>query len=227
MSSHAKRKALVEAEKKAAELFTVIEKRKVIQPGKTEVQINRQIFDIAEELFGIQQYWHKRIVRAGKNTLLPYKDNPPNLMVQEDDILFLDFGPVFEEWEADLGRTYVLGEDPDKLKLKQDIEEAWHEGKAWFDAQEDVTCEALYKYCQEMAEKRGWEYGGPIAGHLIGHFPHQMIYGKDRENYIMPGNDRLMKTPFQDQELPPNWILEIHFVDREKEIGGFFEQLLT
>jgi len=24
-----------------------------------------------------------------------------------------------------------------------------------------------------------------------------------------------------------NWILEIHFIDKEKEIGGFFEQLLT
>jgi len=24
-----------------------------------------------------------------------------------------------------------------------------------------------------------------------------------------------------------DWILEIHFVDEEKEIGGFFEQLLT
>ena len=23
------------------------------------------------------------------------------------------------------------------------------------------------------------------------------------------------------------WILEIHFIDKEKEIGGFFEQLLT
>ena len=24
-----------------------------------------------------------------------------------------------------------------------------------------------------------------------------------------------------------NWILEIHFVDRKKQIGGFFEQLLV
>jgi len=24
-----------------------------------------------------------------------------------------------------------------------------------------------------------------------------------------------------------HWILEIHFVDKEKEIGGFFEQLLA
>jgi Xaa-Pro dipeptidase len=24
-----------------------------------------------------------------------------------------------------------------------------------------------------------------------------------------------------------HWILEIHFVDREREIGGFYEELLT
>jgi hypothetical protein len=24
-----------------------------------------------------------------------------------------------------------------------------------------------------------------------------------------------------------HWILEIHFVDRDREIGGFYEQLLT
>ena len=24
-----------------------------------------------------------------------------------------------------------------------------------------------------------------------------------------------------------NWILEIHFINKEKEIGGFFEQLLA
>ena len=39
-------------------------------------------------------------------------------MINENDILFLDFGPIFEDWEADYGRTYVLGKDPLKLKLK-------------------------------------------------------------------------------------------------------------
>ena len=29
------------------------------------------------------------------------------------------------------------------------------------------------------------------------------------------------------QGRPRNWILEIHFIDRERQIGGFFEQLLT
>jgi hypothetical protein len=33
-----------------------------------------------------------RIVRAGRNTLAPYDENPPDLTVGEDDILFLDLG---------------------------------------------------------------------------------------------------------------------------------------
>ena len=41
------------------------------------------------------------------------------------DIVFLDFGPIFEEWEADYGRTYVLGNDSLKKKLANDIEIAW------------------------------------------------------------------------------------------------------
>ena len=52
----------------------------------------------------------------GRNTLHPYKSNPENLLLKEDDILFIDFGPVFEDWEADFGRTYVKGP---KLKLNQ------------------------------------------------------------------------------------------------------------
>jgi hypothetical protein len=36
--------------------------------------------------------------------------------------VFFDFGPVFEEWEADVGRTYVIGNDSLKHKLKKDIE---------------------------------------------------------------------------------------------------------
>ncbi len=52
--------------------------------------------------------WHKRIARAGRNTPLPYKENPPDFQIQDDDIVFFDFGPVFEEWEADFGRTFIL-----------------------------------------------------------------------------------------------------------------------
>src|ERR1700733_7149967 len=92
---------LMEAENIAIELFKTVESRKLITPGKSEQQLNVEIFKLAEELFGIEKHWHKRIVRSGANTLLPYKEDPPNLLLQENDILFFDFGPIVEDWEAD------------------------------------------------------------------------------------------------------------------------------
>ena len=120
---------LEDAEAKANQLFQKIDERGIIVPLKTEKEINTEIFNLAAELYGIEKYWHKRIVRTGENTLKPYDENPPDLIVQEDDILFLDFGPIFEDWEADFGRTYVVGTDPYKLILKNDIEKAWYEAK--------------------------------------------------------------------------------------------------
>jgi Xaa-Pro dipeptidase len=43
--------------------------------------------------------------------------NPPDRVIDPDDIAFADFGPIFEDFEADLGRTYVLGTDPVKHRL--------------------------------------------------------------------------------------------------------------
>lgn len=223
--NHTKSK-LIEAEKIAQQLFDAIEERQLIVHGKSEKDLNEEIFNLAEELFGIQKYWHKRIVRCGVNTLVPYDDNPPDLIIQEDDILFLDFGPIFEEWEADFGRTYVLGNDPLKHKLKNDIELAWHEAKNWFNKQTKLTGAEFHQYIIELANKYGWDYGGQLAGHLIGHFPHERLEPKNYGLYVHPENPNDMFLPDANGN-KREWILEIHFVDREKQIGGFFEQLLT
>jgi Xaa-Pro aminopeptidase len=84
-------------------------------------------------------------VRAGRNTLAPYDENPPDLIVQNDDIVFLDLGHVFEEWEADFGRTYVVGDDPLKHKLCRDIEEAFVKEHP------DITAAELYGFAQLVA----------------------------------------------------------------------------
>lgn len=217
---------LIHAENIAQQLFNDIEDRKLIKPGKSENDVNEEIFKLADELYGIKKYWHKRIVRSGVNTLSPYDDNPPNLIIQEDDILFLDFGPILEEWEADFGRTYVIGADPHKHKLKNDIELAWHEAKDWFDEKEKLTGAEYWNYLVELAKKYGYTYGGQLAGHLIGHFPHERLDPKDYGLYVHPENPNDMFLPDVNGN-KREWILEIHFVDRERKIGGFFEQLLT
>ena len=217
---------LEEAEAKANQLFQKIEERGIIAPFKTEKEINTEIFNLASELFGIEKYWHKRIVRAGENTLKPYAENPPDLIVQEDDILFLDFGPIFEDWEADFGRTYILGNDPFKLKMKNDIEKAWYETKEWFDKQTALTGSEFFNYAVETAKRYGWTFGGSIAGHLIGHFPHERLEPENYGLYVHKDNHNDMFL-LDANGNKRHWILEIHFVDTEKKIGGFFEQLLA
>ena len=219
-------KNLVEAEKKAQQLFNEIENKNILIAGNSENRINELIFELAFNMFGIKKYWHKRIVRCGENTLYPYNENPENLILKKDDILFLDFGPIFEEWEADFGRTYVVGNNPLKKKLKNDIEKAWYEGKKHFNSKTKITGAQLYSYCNGLAKKYGWEFGGEIAGHIIGQYPHEKLEKEDKTNYIHPENHSNMFDLNKKGE-KKNWILEIHFVDEKKEIGGFFEQLLA
>ena len=220
------RQNLIEAEEKALNLFKEIESRELISSGKYEKDLNREIFNLAYEMYGIKKYWHKRIVRAGVNTLKPYNETPENLMIQNDDILFIDFGPIFDEWEADFGRTYVLGDDQNKHKLKMDISSAWYDCKYYYDLNKNLTGAELYDYALLTAKKYGWEFGGEIAGHLIGHFPHEKLDKEDKTNYIHPEN-KVMLSEKDRSGNSRDWILEIHFIDRDLKIGGFFEQLMT
>lgn len=214
------------AQDKAARLFDEVEARGLIRAGIPESQLNQEIYDLAMEMYGISRYWHKRIVRAGANTLLPYADNPPDHTIGEDDILFLDLGPVFEEYEADFGRTFVIGTDPAKLRMRDDVANAFAEGKRYFKANPEITASELYAYAVSLAERYGWEFGGPIAGHLIGQFPHERIAEDKITLYVHPGSNLRMRST-DDQGRSRHWILEIHFVDRKRQIGGFFEELLT
>lgn len=216
---------LKKAEDIALKLFAEIEKRGLIQSGKTEEQLNDEVYELSQTLLGTKRHWHRRIVRSGKNTLLPYRENPPNLMIQDDDILFFDFGPILDKWEADLGRTYVLGDDPLKLKLKSDVETIWYGAKKWFDEHQDCTGAELFDHVMKLTKENGWEFGGEIAGHIIGEFPHENLDPKTYDLYVHPENPKQLKKAINGKRR--DWILEIHLVDREREIGGFFEQLLT
>jgi len=218
--------ALLDAQTKAQDLFAEVQARGLIRPGVRESEINAAVYALAAQMYGVTRHWHKRIVRAGRNTLAPYDENPPDLTVAEDDIVFLDLGPIFEEWEADFGRTYVVGNDPRKHKLCHDIQEAFAKGKRYFQERPDITCAELYEYARHLASEAGWEYGGPIAGHLIGIFPHEKIAGDKITLYVHPKNPNRMRT-LDGNARKRHWIFEIHFVDRALGIGGFYEELLT
>jgi Xaa-Pro aminopeptidase len=218
---------LILAEQKAKALFKIVEERNLIVAGKTEKQLCNEILQIAKEDFGVENHWGKKIVRTGVNTLQPYIAEACDLIIKDDDILFFDFHPVFEGWEADLGRTYVLGNDPLKHKIKQDVEKAWHQGNAWYAKQEKLTGAQFFDYAVGLAKSYGYEFGNAIAGHIIGKYPHEQ---PDDPNDLCldvhPDNHQDILQRDKDGN-KRHWMLELHFIDRKNNIGAFFEQLLT
>jgi Xaa-Pro aminopeptidase len=216
---------LLDAQDKAAQLFDEIERRAMIRPGVGERQLSDEIRDLAAEMFGVTRHWHRRIVRAGENTLQPFKEHPPDRVIATDDIAFLDLGPIFEEWEADFGRTFVLGDDPEKKAVCDALPRVWQAGRDYFARRPDVTGAELFDHVVGAAGAEGFEWGSRLAGHLLGEFPHKKIAGTGVEWYIMPGSDKPMRR-MDPRGHVCHWILEIHLVDRGRGFGGFYEQLL-
>ncbi|QTI68400.1 M24 family metallopeptidase [Gordonia polyisoprenivorans] len=216
---------LLDAQAKAEQLFAEITERGMIRPGVGERELSNEIRDLAADMFGVTRHWHKRIVRAGENTLQTYRANPPDHILTDDEILFLDFGPIFEEWEADFGRTFVLGDDPTKHALRASLSQVWEAGREHFRTHPYITGAQLYDRVVELSREAGWEFGGDIAGHLVGEFPHESIDAAEIESYIAPGSDGPMRrTDRAGRQC--HWILEVHLVTPDRRFGGFCEELL-
>lgn len=216
---------LREAQSMARQLFDAIDETGLIRPGISERDLSDAIKSLAADLLGVERHWHKRVIRAGSNALLPYHANPPLRVIEADDIVYADLGPIFGEWEADFGRTYVLGDDPDKCRLRDTLPVVFAAGRAHFEATPDITGEQLFEFMVDEGHRHGWSWGGTIAGHLVGEFPHELAEGDEDYSRITPGNDRPMRGVDRSGKIR-HWILEVHLIDREREIGGFYEELL-
>jgi Xaa-Pro dipeptidase len=226
MTTDTRLAALLAAERQADELLAAIESGQLVRPGRSETDVDNDIYVLAERSFGVKKHWHKRIVRAGPNTVRVFAENPPVRVIEADDTVFVDLGPVFDEWEADVGRTYVMGDDPDKHRLCQDLPKVFDSLKAHFDTHPDVTGAELYAHAHRCAEDAGWLFGGAIAGHIVGEFPHAHIPG-DKDLYrASPANLERMRAPDALGQTK-FWILEVHLVDSTRSWGGFYERILV
>lgn len=220
------RASLLEAEARGMALFDAIERAGFVAPGRSEREVDADIYALAERDFGVKVHWHKRVVRAGPNTICTFYDDPPVRLIGPDDIVYLDLGPVFADWEADIGRSYALGDDPDRQRLVADLPRLFDVVKARYEVSPDITGAELYAFAQKAADDAGWLFGGTIAGHIVGEFPHaQRVPGDRALHRIAPGNDKRMRDPDGNGD-ERHWILEIHLIDKMRTFGGFYERLL-
>jgi len=217
--------ALHAAQSRAAALFRAIEERRLVRPGETEESVSRAIFDLAASELGVEKHWHRRVIRSGPHTRMLFRELPPDRTIEEDDIVSLDLGVVFDDLEADFGRTYVLGDDPEKARIAGDLAVIFRECQELYARTPAITGRELFAHVCAASKAGGWTFGGEHAGHLIGAFPFSRAERDHARNRIRPDNEWPMHAPGPNGE-PRHWILEVHLLDPTGAFGGFFEELI-
>jgi hypothetical protein len=220
-----RRAALEAAETRALQMFAAIEAAGLVRAGVSERQVEDEIKELAFQKFGVTTHWHRRIVRSGPNSITTAGDHPPVREIERDDIVYLDLGPVFEGWEADIGRSYALGDHPRKNALVAELPRQFEKVQAHFRANPHITGAGLYDFAVQSAQDAGWQFGGVIAGHIVSEFAHAQIPGPKDLTRIYPDNPEPMSNR-DGNGRPRHWIGEIHLVERDGSFGGFYERLL-
>ena len=181
-------------------------------PGLRESEATKLCLEILADL-GMERIWHPPHVRFGANTTKKYNEKSDvDLELGDDDIFFVDIGPVFRGHEGDVGATFTTGSDPDKAACAAAAKILFDDvGRAW--KNDDLSGVALYDYADRRAREMGWILNLDIQGHRVSDYPHSIHKAGDLGR-------------FDGVPVPGLWILEIQIAHPTKPFGAFYEDLL-
>ncbi len=162
---------------------------------------------------GAQKLWHPSKVRFGKNTVKSFREkSDPQVILKDEDIYFLDIGPVFDGHEADYGETFIVGDNEDHYKTARDAKDLFQETReAW--QRQKLTGVELYDFADKRANEMGYELNLKMQGHRLSDFPHALHYKGGLKSADLVPVENL-------------WVLEIHIRSKIGEYGAFFEDIL-
>jgi Xaa-Pro aminopeptidase len=183
-----------------------------IRPGMRESEGVEFAKTVLKDL-GLLRGWHGLHLNFGANTLLTYWDKEaPDVVLRDNDIFYIDIGPVWEKWEGDGGNTFVVGNDPDMLRAPTAVRQVFDRVQEKWRA-DSVTGAALYDYAADVARSLGWALVPRVDGHRLSDFPHKAFHsGTLAETSFTPASDL--------------WVLEIQIRHPALPFGAFYEDLL-
>jgi methionyl aminopeptidase len=183
-----------------------------IRPGMTEAEAHQKYKELSIK-HRVDKQWHPPKIRFGANTLKNFKDESEPHVLQEEDVFFVDIGPVIEGHEADYGETFAIGSQFDHKHIADSAKKVFHEvGRFWM--KERCDGEKLYEFAKIRAAHYGYHLNMGSDGHRIGDFPHHIHFKGGL-------------VELAEQIVPDAWILEIHLWDPKRRFGAFFEDILT
>lgn len=203
-------KKYLDARKKT--ILAVKEVASMVQPGMSETE-GQSLVDEVLAKHGVEKKWHPTKFRIGSNTTRSFREkSEEGVVLKEDDLFFIDIGPVFDGHEGDYGETFVTSNNPDYLKIKKASEDVFHTTASKC-RDEGLTGIELYEFAEAYAKDLGYELNLKMSGHRLSDFPHAVYFrGNLGSSDIKPKKDL--------------WILEIHIRHPEKDFGAFFEDLI-
>jgi methionyl aminopeptidase len=183
-----------------------------ISPGMMEEDARATARDVLRSM-DMRRGWHHIITRLGSNTTKDFMAlSEAGVVLQTDDIFFIDIGPIYGDTEGDAGETFVVGDDPEHHKAKADVRALWEDVRSlWFST--GATGQELYNYAQKSALDRGWRLNMDPSGHRLSDFPRSAYY-----------DGAPAAVDFRPH--PNLWALEIAITHPERQFGAFYEDLL-
>ena len=171
---------------------------------------------LLDDLFqaqGVEKKWHPHKFRIGSDTTKVFRDkSDKSLKLKENDIYFVDIGPVINGHEADFAQTFTIGQSPDYAKIQRASRKIFDECLNFWQEKKPTGVE-LYEFAQEKAENDGYILKNQEGGHRLGDFPHALYYKGRLSN-------------FEKQPVENLWVLEIHLNNKEETYGAFYEDIL-
>jgi methionyl aminopeptidase len=183
-----------------------------IEPGMAEEEAKAIARATLKEM-EMRRGWHHIIVRCGPNTTKDFMEkSEPGVVLEENDIFFVDIGPIYGDTEGDAGDTFVFGSDPEHLRAKKEVRQIWDEVREeWFTT--GSTGAELYDHATGVAASYGWKLNMDLSGHRLSDFPHSAHY-----------DGPLAEVAFRPN--PNLWVLEIAIAHPDGAFGAFYEDLL-
>jgi methionyl aminopeptidase len=203
-------KKLIRARNVAREI--TFELSSYIRPGMTEEDAQRLYKEICTR-YPVEKQWHPPKLRFGPNTNCNFNDVSVPHVLGEEDIFFIDIGPVIEWHEADYGETFVVGNIFAQKHIALSAEKVFREVSDHF-KDNRTNGKKLYQFAKSRAEHYGYILNMGQDGHRIGDFPHHIHFKGG-----LPETEEVV--------VPNAWILEIHLFNPDKKFGAFFEDILT
>ena len=182
-----------------------------IRPGMTEEDAHEFYKKICHN-HGIEKNWHPPKLRFGPNTLKCFKEISDPYTLAEEDLFYIDIGPVVNGHEADYGETFTIGNNYEHKKIADASLKIFHSVRNFWNESRGQGPE-VYEFAKQMAKDQGYRLNMGSDGHRIGDFPHHVFFKGAIIECL--------------EELKPNaWILEIQLDHPRLKFGAFYEDIL-